>query len=60
MFRVARNFRQVDLAKLAGLTPETISNIERGAVVPARKSRESIASALGVDAEQLWPEVGDG
>lgn len=58
--RVAANLKQADLADRAGLTQETISNVERGAVAPRRKTARAIALALSVDVDQLWPEVGDG
>lgn len=46
--REARGLSQKALADLAGVTRQTISNIERGAFPPKRESLEAISAAFGV------------
>lgn len=46
--RVALSLSQDELARAAGLTGHTISQIERGRAVPRVDTLERIAGALGV------------
>ena len=47
----------VDVADQAGISVSLISMIEHG-YVPAKASREKLATALGVEPGVFWPEVG--
>jgi transcriptional regulator with XRE-family HTH domain len=51
VWRSRRNMSQGDLALAAGVSRQTISNIERREVSPMRIVREAIADALEVPAE---------
>lgn len=48
---------QVDLATLAGITPQTMVNIMRNKNAPKRVTLEKIADALGVYTEYLTGEI---
>ena len=48
--RVARNFRQHQLADLAGVSQTQVSSLERGEYVPLSIKRK-ILRALGLEAE---------
>ena len=50
VFRVARNFRQQQLADLAGVSQTQVSSLERGEYVPLSIKRK-ILRALGLEAE---------
>jgi len=50
---------QRELAARAGIHPETISRLERGAVVgsPGADTLRRLAAALALTPEQLFPEL---
>jgi transcriptional regulator with XRE-family HTH domain len=52
--RRARGLSQLDLARLAGVSRETISLIERGEL-PRMRTAHAIARALGVALDVLLP-----
>ena len=54
--RRRRGWSQVELAKEAGVTDETISNIERGEHEPRPTTLRKVATALGVAVEDLFPD----
>jgi transcriptional regulator with XRE-family HTH domain len=45
---------QEELAERVGVTTETVSRLERGAVVPSLARLEAVASALGVELVDLF------
>lgn len=53
-WRIFREVTQVDLAKMTGLTRQTVSNIEAGRSVGIQ-SVYLIGRALGVSMEQIFP-----
>lgn len=55
VLRMKRKITQIQLAEMAGLNPQQISDIERGIVKdPRRKTLEKIAKALNVSVEYLY------
>ena len=56
--RSALNLTQLQLAELCGLTQQTISKIERNAIVPRDRVKQLIAQKLGARVSELfpWPE----
>lgn len=58
--RVSRGLTQAELAALAGISTETVSNIERGAHRPARLTALAIASVLHLDSSDVFASDGDG
>jgi DNA-binding XRE family transcriptional regulator len=56
MVRVQAGLSQRQVAKLAGVSPTTISFIDRGAV-PELRVQLAIAKALDATPEQLWPST---
>ncbi len=55
--RAERDLTQRELAELAGLDQETVRRIEAGLVRPRVRTRFRIAMALGLEAEDLWPDL---
>lgn len=53
--RTAQGLDQRDLARLAGVSLKTVSNVERGTTRPRSKTAHAIAVALGVQLDDLWP-----
>ena len=51
--RQSRGLTQVQLAELAGLTPEHLSNVERGRYIPKVTTLQRLAKALRVHAAVL-------
>lgn len=45
------------LAEMTGLTPESISRIERGLQAPRDSARIAIAVALLTEVDVLWPPI---
>lgn len=45
---------QAQLAERVGVTTETVSRLERGAVVPSLARLDSVATAVGVDLSDLF------
>ena len=54
--RDGRGWSQERLADEAGLSPQAISNIERGQSSPTLANVVSLSQALGIDLSQLTPE----
>lgn len=55
-FREAKHFSRQQLADASGVHPNTIADIENGRNRgPAYDKVTSLARALGVEAEELWP-----
>ena len=52
--REERNFSQAQLAERVGLTPESISNMERGIHAPRFDSIEKLCKALDVRAMEFF------
>lgn len=48
-------WRQSDLARHSGVGKDSVSNYINGKSAPTRVSLERMASALGVSANDLWP-----
>lgn len=59
IWRARRGITQQQLAELAGVSRQTVSNIERGFVRPMMLVRESLADALDVPSEYVT-ELRDG
>lgn len=53
--RFAANLSQEELGRRARLSRESIANLESGKYQPRRLTAESIARALGVPVEDLFP-----
>lgn len=47
----------VKLAEAVGVTPESISRLERGVQAPRDSVRVAIAHALCVEVDVLWPPI---
>ena len=47
----------VGLATAVGVTPESISRLERGVQAPRDSVRVAIAHALAVEVDALWPAI---
>ena len=59
--RLLRNLTQADLAKSAGVSQPTVSDIERGDIVsPAHETVARLALALNVSIEELFPRQAGG
>ena len=54
--RKAKKIKQADLAEMIGISSGLLSRYERGSLVPSHDRLESIAAALGVEAEELGVE----
>lgn len=52
---IAKGWNQAELSRRAGLTRDSISTYIRGLTYPSAVSVSKLASALGVDTEQLMP-----
>lgn len=55
--RLALNMSIQALANAAGVTPESISRLERGRQAPRDGVRMAIAHALGCEVDELWRSV---
>lgn len=53
--RMKRSFSQAELAKLVGVTPSTISQIEADVIYPSLPALLKIAEVLSVDVGSLFP-----
>ena len=49
-----------ELAQLAGVSPTTVLNLEKGQAEPQRRTFRKLAKALGVEPEELVAEGSDG
>jgi len=56
LYRVARGWRQVDLAEAAGIRAESVCRIETGRVQPHAATAAALARALQVPVAELFPE----
>lgn len=56
-YRLRAHITQAELADRAGVSPATISNIDRGAT-PGPRVRRAVAAALGTTPDALWPTLG--
>jgi len=52
---MARTIKQEDLARLVGVTQETISRAERGLQLPRSDVQIRIAAVLGASVDDLFP-----
>lgn len=57
--RAERNLTQAELARLAGVTRQTISSIENGEFVPSTLLAFVLARRLGMPMEELFTLEGD-
>jgi len=57
--RAERNLTQAELARLAGVTRQTISSIENGEFVPSTLLAFVLARRLGMPMEELFKLEGD-
>ena len=53
VWRAMRGMSQTDLANAAGVSRQTVSNVERGETRPLLLVREALADALDVPAEYI-------
>jgi transcriptional regulator with XRE-family HTH domain len=53
--RRARTLNQEDLARLAGISQQSLSKIEKGILVPSTDVQALLATILGVSPKDLWP-----
>jgi DNA-binding XRE family transcriptional regulator len=56
--RLVRGLRQADLARLAGVSRQYVSKVERERWVPPVRRQDQLAAALGIAREDLWPQGG--
>lgn len=56
--RLARGVRSAELARIAGMDPQTLWRIETGRRTITKRWREGLARALMVSAEQLYAPIG--
>ena len=62
LLRSARNLRgmtQDDLAEKIGRSRAWVSFLETGKIIPPRQKLYDVATALGMDAATLFPELGE-
>jgi transcriptional regulator with XRE-family HTH domain len=55
--RLRRRIRQIDLAKIMGYAPVTVSAVERGRIQPWPEFRRRAARVLGLPERELFPAV---
>ncbi len=55
--RKAKNMTQAEVAELSGLSPKSISAIERGRMTGSVKTWQAIAAALEIPIQDIWPAV---
>ncbi|MBC7334736.1 MAG: helix-turn-helix transcriptional regulator [Clostridia bacterium] len=55
--RMERGLTQLRLAVAAGTTPSFVNLMERWGYVPGADLRRRIASVLGVQESDIWPET---
>lgn len=56
-FRLAKKFRQEDLAEKTGLTANYIGMVERGEKIPSLETFIKIVNALGVSSDMILTDV---
>ena len=54
MYRTAMHFTQAQLARLAGIAPNTLSEIENGIKLPSLPTALRLAKALGCGVSDLF------
>jgi putative transcriptional regulator len=54
--RRTRTINQTDMARLVGVTQESISKFERGILTPSFDVQARIAAVLGVSRQDLFPD----
>jgi transcriptional regulator with XRE-family HTH domain len=54
--RRARTLNQDDLARLLGVSQQTLSKFEKGQLVPSVDMQERIAAILGASRADVFPE----
>jgi len=54
--RRARTLNQDDLARLARISQQSLSKIEKGLLVPSADLQARLAAILGVSTEELFPQ----
>lgn len=54
--RRARTLNQADLARLAGVSQQTLSKYESGVLVPSADVQARLAAILGVVPSDVFPE----
>jgi DNA-binding XRE family transcriptional regulator len=57
--RRARGMSQLELAKRAQLSWDTVAAVDRGARVPYPGTQEKLASVFGLQREDVFPEESD-
>lgn len=55
--RVEKGLKQKDLAKMAGVAPNTLSRIEQGKFNPSLKTLSKLADALGINLSDFYSGV---
>jgi transcriptional regulator with XRE-family HTH domain len=55
--REALGITRSQLAAATGITPESVSRLERGMQAPRDNVRVAIAHVLGVEAEEIWRPI---
>lgn len=55
--RMARGWSQIDLARRADVTNNTVSRIERGEVQPSLRTMRALADVFGCQIPALFPEL---
>lgn len=55
-YRLARNFKQIDLGKLTGVDDSQIYNYEHNIFYPSLKNLDKLASVFKVDIKQLMDD----
>lgn len=53
--RRARALSQQDLARIVGISQQSLSKVERGLLHPSPDVRALLATILGVGERDLWP-----
>ena len=53
--RKARTLTQVDLARIAEVSQQSIAAYEQGRAVPSRDVQARLAAILGTSTDTLWP-----
>lgn len=56
--RVQRGLTQAQLAELAGVSQPSLSQYERGDILPSLESARRVAQALGVSVEAMMDALG--
>jgi len=57
-FRIARNFRQIDIARAMGISEGYVSKIETGRMKPSSELLSKIAAVLEIEPDELKEQGG--